>query len=916
MAVTQINVYSIAPAAPTVTAGSTTNFVSSVDGVSASCASGGVDNTLSWAATGGAINTSVGQWVAPGAAGVYTITARSVADISKSASTIATVVAAPVATTLAASTLTPVYGDTFFLTPTYTGGTAAITYGGDPGGGLTCPASGVASAAIPANWAGSRTYTLTITNAAGTAATTSITVTPRPRFSINSFVATPPVVDYGGATTLSWELGGATTALTLDGISVLGQSSSSASPVRRQVYTLTGSDGLPAGSKTKTVSVAARGLDLLAGDIGWPGNLDGQGSAARFSGPNGVAVDASGNTYVADRLNHAIRKIDASGSVTTLAGGTSGFTDGQGAAARFQSPAGVAVDASGNLYVADLYNNAIRKVDTSGNVTTLAGGTFGPTDGTGAAAQFRTPAGVAVDASGNVYVADTYNNKIRQITQAGVVSTYAGTGVDSFGDGAALSAAFSYPRGLTLDASGNVYVADSGNNRIRKISGGVVSTLAGSGSPGSSDGTGVAALFSDPRGVTIDASGNLYVADSTSNKLRKITPAGVVSTYAGSGAQGSGDGDALSATFAVPQGVAIDASGNLYVADASNDTIRVVSSASPRSVITVAGAASHSGFLGGDRATARFGTTQGAAVDASGNVYVADPINYVVRKIDPEGNVTTLPNGGRDMRPQGVAVDGSGNVYVVDGSNHVVWMIAYAGDVSIYAGTGDAGALDGPAVAATFDSPQGIAIDASGNLYVADSNNNKIRKIMPGSGGVGGTVFSYTGSADTPMAPDVGDGVAGSAQFSGPTGVAVDVSGNLYVADAGNAVIRKIAAGVVSTLAGSSGTFAAADGAGIAAQFYYPQGVAVDALGNVYVADTGNNTVRKIDSAGAVTTLLGGGGTRDGVLRGLLADGALPPLAGGYGSLSAPQAIAVTPDGDLVVTTGNAVMQLTSPRHE
>ncbi len=304
------------------------------------------------------------------------------------------------------------------------------------------------------------------------------------------------------------------------------------------------------------------------------GYADGDAATAQFNVPYGVATDASGNMYVADMNNHKIRKITPEGVVTTFAGGWQGFADGLGASAQFKSPAGVAVDASGNVYVADLENHKIRKITPSGLVSTLAGSTPGYADGTGSSAQFNNPSGVASDASGNVYVVDTGNNKIRKITPLGIVSTLAGS-TPGYADGSGTSAQFSYPQGIAADASGNVYVADSGNDKIRKITpAGVVSTIAGS-TWGYSDGIGTSAQFNYPSGVAADASGNVYVSDAGNYKIRKITSSGVVTTLAGS-TGGYSDGEVNAAQFYYPSGLVVDALGTVYIADAYNNKIRKI----------------------------------------------------------------------------------------------------------------------------------------------------------------------------------------------------------------------------------------------------------------------------------------------------------------------------------------------------
>lgn len=268
----------------------------------------------------------------------------------------------------------------------------------------------------------------------------------------------------------------------------------------------------------------------------------------------------------------------APATVATLAGsGSAAYADGAGTAASFNAPMGVAVDTSGNVYVADFFNNRIRKLTPAGVVTTLAGsGTATFADGTGTAAGFNYPAGVAVDAAGNVYVADTNNHRIRQITPAGVVTTLAGS-VAGYADGTGTAASFLHPSGVAVDASGTVHVADTSNHRIRKVTAaGVVTTVAGSGSAAYADGTGTAASFNHPYGITVDTSGTIYVADTSNYRIRNVTPAGVVTTLAGPGAGSFADGTGTAASFNSPRGVAVDASGNLVVGDGGNNRIRTI----------------------------------------------------------------------------------------------------------------------------------------------------------------------------------------------------------------------------------------------------------------------------------------------------------------------------------------------------
>jgi hypothetical protein len=617
-----------------------------------------------------------------------------------------------------------------------------------------------------------------------------------------------------------------------------------------------------------------------------PGSADGVGIEARLNRPCAVAADHKGKIYVADTSNNTIRKVTPSGVVTTVAGlaGVSGSQDGTSSTARFNQPYDLTVDTSGNLFVADTGNNLIRKVTPAGEVSTLAGAAiFGAADGTGREAGFAFPMGVAVDTVGNVYVADSENRTIRKVTATGVVTTLAGQAQSAGSvDGSGSAVRFGLPYGLVVGPGDNLYVGDANNNSLRKVTpAGVVTTLArlvtNSGSagiavdaggnvyvadvsshtiqkltpegllttwvglamnPGNADGARDTARFLEPRGVAVDQVGNLYVADSGNSTLRKITPAGVVTTLAGRASVGSEDGTGSGARFYGPGGVAVDSAGNLYVADTGNSTIRKITPAG--TVTTLAGQALNPGSADGHGSAAGFDHPSGVTVDSQGNLYVTDTYpNYTIRKVTPEGDVTTVAGqvgwkgntdgtGGaaRFNVPNGIAADSGGNVYVADTNNDSIRKITPSGDVTT--------------VAKDFCWPNDVAVDQGGNLYVTEHCDipidSVILKVTPD-----GLVTTWAGSAGHRGSQDGSDG-----RFNVPLGVAVDDAGNVYVADTGNQTIRKITpAGEVRTLAGLAGSVGSTDGTGSDARFSHPDRIAVDNFGNLYVADSANNTIRK-----------------------------------------------------------------------
>ena len=313
---------------------------------------------------------------------------------------------------------------------------------------------------------------------------------------------------------------------------------------------------------------------------GTPGAVNGAAETASFSNLMGIAADSAGNIYVADSRNNIIRKISTAGIVTTLAGsGKQGADDGKGTAASFFFPAALTADASGVVYVADTHNSMVRKISRDGTVSTIAGRISpGVAKYRDTVIKFDNPYGIAVDQHGNVFVSDWERDMIKKIIPDGKITAFAGKGKKGAKDGKGSAATFYLPEGLALDRADNLYVADCYNNMIRKISpDGTVTTLAGKLTKGSDNGKGKGASFSHPDGLAVDRAGNVYVADVGNNKIRKITPRGVVTTVAGTGKHGAQNGPAHSATFYRPFALTIDNAGNLYVADYQNNLVRKIS---------------------------------------------------------------------------------------------------------------------------------------------------------------------------------------------------------------------------------------------------------------------------------------------------------------------------------------------------
>jgi len=547
-----------------------------------------------------------------------------------------------------------------------------------------------------------------------------------------------------------------------------------------------------------TLHVTPGILSLIAGNIDGPGSADNIGHSAQFGeaisdigeNPKGVAIDASGNLYVADVSNHTIRKITPAGVVTTIAGkaGVPGNADGVASIARFNYPTGLAIDSRGNLYVTDSANCTIRKITPEGDVSTLAGkaGERGNADGKGSAARFRHPQGIAVNKDGIIYVADTFNNAVRILSSDGNVTTVRGMNPPGMFS-TEPETLFWHPTDIMVDLSGEVYVADKGHRAIRIVRTEGVATIFAS-TKGDVDGRFSEAHISSPTGLGSDKSG-IYV--TSGHEIRKIDRHGEVSTLAGQReVSGYADGIGTKALFSSPGSPVADKEGNLFLADGS--VIRKISSIGQ--VTTFAGQMRIAGNSDATGGNAQFNNPIYLALDTSGNLLVTDRGNSTIRKINKDGAVTTFAGRG---------------------------------------GLGGTGYLDGASGLAKFAAPAGIAADSFGNVFVSDMQNRVIRKISSS-----GEVTTLAGAAGEKGSVD---GVGAKARFNFPLDIVCDKSGVLYLIDGGSETIRTISrGGVVTTFAGMAGENSERiDGVGRHARFKSLRGMTIDSAGNLFVTDNG-----------------------------------------------------------------------------
>lgn len=770
---------------------------------------------------------------------------------------------------------------------------------------------------------------------------------PAPTFS-------PAPGSYAGTQTVSISdsLNGATIYYTTD-----GSIPTSASAVYAGPITVAASETLAAVAigPGYSLSAPASGAYLIGsatslvytfagnGTMGYRGD-GGPATLADLNDPGSAVMDSAGNVYFSDQQNAVVRKVAAgTGIISTVAGtGVPGYSGDGGPAtsAQLYDPEALAIDAAGNIYIADAGNNVIREMAAgTGILTTYAGnGSYNPSGDGGPATSAGVGAvgGLALDAAGNLYLTEMDFSTVRMIQAAtGVITTVAGTGAFGYsGDGGpALNAKFELPYAIAVDAAGNLYISDINVNVVREVNKatGNISTIAGTGAEaggypsGGFSGDGgpaTSANLNSPEGIALDGSGNVYIADSSNQRIRKVTATtSVITTVAGDGAicnaLGGDGGPATGAALCYPFGVAVDKAGNLYVSDRSNriheitapGTAPTTAAASPTfsvapgtypntQVVTVSdatpgaeiyitmdgttAATTGQGYNGpitvdGNATLGAIAAAPGFLVSApvSASYTITAPPDLVIATVAGNGQPGFSGQGGPALQaelesPAGIAVDQTGNLYISDSANGVVWMVAAAtGTISVYAGNGTLGYSGdgGPATSASLFVPEGIALDSAGNLYIADTYNNRVREVAAGTG----IITTVAGNGYNGNSADGGPAV--NALLSSPNALAVDASGNLYITNSSYNVVRKVnlATGILSTAAGNgqAGPPSGDGGPATSATVPSPYSLAVDSSGNLFIGSPVAGQVRKVAAGtGIITTVAGNGdsygGTGDG----------------------------------------------------
>jgi trimeric autotransporter adhesin len=644
-------------------------------------------------------------------------------------------------------------------------------------------------------------------------------------------------------------------------------------------------------TKTGTISVIA------GAGVGYLGD-GGPATQARFNGLTGIALDSAGNIYVADSLNFVVRKIGTDGNVQTVAGtgqlqqNSRDGDGGQAIHARLFLPSFVAVDSTGVLYIGQAFG--IRKVTAAGIISTLAGEGSSLTDGALAInAPIGYPYGLAVDKSDNLYVADPSTATIRVITGT-TIRTVSGTSLTSgfSGDGGAATAAqLNYPRSLAFDSAGNYYIADQFNLRIRKVSGGTITTVAGRSHFSGDGGPATGALMHLPDDVVVDSAGNLVISDNDNHRIRRVTPSGIVSTIAGTGKCAyTGDGGrAADAALCYPSQMAFDSSGNLYFADSGNSAVRKITTAGQ--IATVAGTGTYGdGGDGGQAAGTQLKYPRGLAIDAQNNLYISDYDAERVKKVTAAtGGISTIAGNGNNgfsgdggfasgtklSGPGHLSLDTSGNLYIIDEGNLRVRKLSPNGIIQTIAGITDCCATTGKGTQTYLDVPGGVAVDRAGNVFIARSGSNLIDRLTPA-----GDLTTVAGGDSTGL----GDGsLATNASLFFPRGLWLDASGDLYVADTYNSRIRKLTLNSANKLAitggdNQAGAVSAPLPLAISVQASFRAGVAVAGIPVTFAVMSGSATLSAAATSTDASGRAGVAVTLGAVAGPVVVSGAIPGL--------------------------------------
>ncbi len=659
--------------------------------------------------------------------------------------------------------------------------------------------------------------------------------------------------------------------------------------------------------------------------------------AAQVDQPEGLVVDSAGNLYIADAANARVRKVSSAGVITTVSGtGHAGFSgdDGPAGLAQLSQPYGLALDPSGNLYIADYGNQRVRRIGTDGMITTVAGNGQTGSDGDGGpaiSAQMLSPRNLAIDTAGNIYVSEFQGHTVRRIATDGTITTIAGTGVAGFsGDGGpAVAAQLAFPAGLALDPAGALYIVDTVNYSIRKVLAGTITTVCNQQNFGVPN--------TQLSGIAADSAGGLYIPEGVNSVVWLLSPSGTLTLAAGipGSSTPAGDGGlALQTALIKPVDVAVDTAGNLYISELQR--VRRVAAATGI-IFTIAGDGTF-GFSGdGASALAAVLNAPIGLAPLDGNLYIADQGNQRVREVTAGGIISTVAGDGPGTysgdgleatsaslyNPAGVTFDAAANLYIADSYNNRVRLLQSSGVIVTFAGNGSTNGFGGegdPAVFTPLFHPQGVLADTSGNIYIADTDHNRVIRVDPA-----GNIHTVTGTgspgADASTLP----------QLAGPTGLALDSGGNLYIADTQNHRVRMLtSAGVISTIAGTGASgFSGDGGPASSAMLSFPCAVVVDSSQDIFIADGGNNRIRVVTPDGNIATIAGTGvagysGDSGPALQvalndpcGLAFDGSGDVLVADTGNnrvrmLSTPQVV-VTPPGSVNAAFANAASLLPGP---